>query len=175
MILTLFLGFLKIGFLGFGGGVAMLPVIFRYGREIAGLSQNAFDEMVALSQVTPGPLSINAATYIGYVSKGFGGALAATIGVVLPSFVLVIITSHFIETYKNSLIVKGALDGVRPIVVALMAVAAMLIGKGTLINGELIFYCITIGTMILSMKFKVSPIVIIIGAGIIGALWELNF
>ncbi|MCM1522763.1 MAG: chromate transporter [Muribaculaceae bacterium] len=137
--LRLIWAYLKIGLFGFGGGYAMLALI---EREIVGpgwVTEQMFTDIVAISQMTPGPIGINSATYIGYVAPGLSspqlsgplwgilGSLICTIVVVLPSFVLVAYTSHLIHRHKDSIVVKGIFAGLRPVVVGLIASAAMLL------------------------------------------------
>ena len=90
--LKLFLLFAKIGVVGFGGGNAMLPLIYQGANNLNLMSESEFSNLVAIAQVTPGPIAVNAATYVGYNTAGFAGALVATFGVALPSFVLVMIS-----------------------------------------------------------------------------------
>ena len=137
--LKLILAYLKIGLFGFGGGYAMLALI---EREIVGpgwISEQMFTDIVAISQMTPGPIGINSATYIGYVAPGasstafsspfFGilGSILCTLVVVVPSYLLTLYTSHFITRHKESAIVKGVFMGLRPVVVGLIASAALLL------------------------------------------------
>lgn len=133
--LKLIWAYLKIGLFGFGGGYAMLSLI---QSELVGqswcpqITNQTFTDIVAISQMTPGPIGINSATYIGYVATGsVWGSLAATLAVVLPPFVLVLLASHFISGHKDSAVIKGAFLGLRPVVVGLIASAALL-----LMNGE---------------------------------------
>ena len=88
LLITLFLTFFKIGMFSYGGGYVMLPMIYQE-LEKFGLSMQEFSDVVAISQMTPGPIAVNAATYIGYKSAGFAGAAFATLGVSLPSFILI--------------------------------------------------------------------------------------
>jgi chromate transporter len=182
--LRLILSYLKIGLFGFGGGYAMLSLI---QREIVGvgpgkITEKMFTDIVAISQMTPGPIGINSATYIGYaapMSAGFNhplwgvlGSLICTFVVVLPSFLLVSYTSHFISRHKDSVIIRGIFKGLRPVVIGLIASAALL-----LMNGEnygsttseiAISIAISIATLVAVLKTKFHPIYLIILAGIAG-------
>lgn len=135
--------YIKIGLFGFGGGYAMLALI---EREIVGpgwITSQMFTDIVAISQMTPGPIGINSATYIGFVAPGqysgtfatplWGilGSVLCTLAVVLPSFLLVIYTSHLISRHRDSVVVQGIFTGLRPVVIGLIASAALL-----LMNGE---------------------------------------
>ena len=100
--LKLFLIFFRIGFFSFGGGYAMLPLIYQSAQDFGLMSGTQFSDLVALSQVTPGPIAINAATYVGYQYAGIGGAAAATAGIILPSFLLVFLVLHFLRRFRES-------------------------------------------------------------------------
>ena len=102
--LQLFLSYLKIGFFGFGGGYAMLSLIQNEIVEQRGwLTATQFADIVAVSQITPGPIAINSATYIGYTIAGFGGSVVATFAVCLPSLTLMLkLTSFFLRYRENS-------------------------------------------------------------------------
>lgn len=131
--------YLKIGIFGFGGGYAMLSLVEHSVVDPGWISETMFTDIVAISQMTPGPIGINSATYIGYVAPGhvnpemaspfWGvlGSLLATMAVVLPSFFLVIYASHFIHKHSESGAIKGIFSGLRPVVVGLIASAAILL------------------------------------------------
>lgn len=121
--LQLFYTFFKIGLFGFGGGYAMLSmiqgeVVTRYGW----VSSQEFTDIVAISQMTPGPIGINAATYVGFTSTGsVWGSIIATFAVVLPSFILMLTISKFFLKYQKHPIVESIFNGLRPAVVGLLA------------------------------------------------------
>ncbi|MEG0156706.1 MAG: chromate transporter, partial [Anaerovoracaceae bacterium] len=98
----LFTIFFRIGLFGFGGGVAMLPLIFQSVQTFGIMDTEEFSNLVALSQVTPGPIAVNAATYVGQAYAGFWGAAVATISVALPSFIIILVVMKFLEKYKES-------------------------------------------------------------------------
>ena len=166
--------YLKIGLFGFGGGYAMLSLIQREVVDSGWISSTTFTDIVAISQMTPGPIGINSATYIGYVVTGsVWGSILATVTVVLPPFVLVLYASHFIRRHKDSAIIKGVFMGLRPVVVGLIASAALL-----LMNGEnfgtatpdcIKSIVICIASFCVVYFTKIHPIFIIIAAGIVGA------
>ena len=134
MLINLFLVFAKIGFMGFGGGYAILTMIQRELTGLGWISQKEFANMAAISQMTPGPIAVNAATYVGYRIAGFWGSLAATVGVSLPSFILVIIVAHFIFKFKSSKIVESCMKGIRPVTIALIASAAVFFAIESFVN-----------------------------------------
>ena len=124
--LHLFLLFAKIAVLTFGGGYAMIP-LFQYelvtnNKLIAG---GEFANLIALAQVTPGPIGLNAATYIGYQQNGFLGSLCATIGVVLPSLILIILLVYSLDKIKENVYFKGILGGIRAVTLGLIFSAVM--------------------------------------------------
>ena len=185
LFLQLFYTFFKIGLFGFGGGYAMLSmiqgeVVTRYGW----ITPTEFTDIVAISQMTPGPIGINSATYVGYtaiVNAGYApwmgvlGSATATGAVVLPSFLLMLTISRLLLKHKNHPTVTAIFSGLRPAVVGLLAAAALL-----LMNSEnfghwetsplqftisiLLFIAAFLGVKV----FKLSPILIILLAGAAG-------
>ena len=177
LLLKLFYTFFKIGLFGFGGGYAMISmiqgeVVTRYEW----LSSSDFTDIIAISQMTPGPIGINSATYVGYtamVNAGYShavGILGST--VVLPSFILMIFISRFFLKYQRHPAVEAVFNGLRPGVVGLLAAAALV-----LMNGEnfgtgtyqvVISILLFIGCFIASNRYKVNPILLIVCSGILG-------
>lgn len=168
--LQLFFVFAKIGLFGFGGGMAMLPIIYQGAKQFGLMSADEFSSLVAISQVTPGPIAVNAATYVGFSCGGTLGAFAATFGVALPSFILVITVCYFINKFKESRIIDGAFVGIRPVTAGLIAAAVIFMGESAFAGLNPVAIVISAATVILAGKFKVSPIAIIIGAGVLGAV-----
>lgn len=132
--------YLKIGIFGFGGGYAMLSLVERSVVGPGWITEQMFTDIVAISQMTPGPIGINSATYIGYVAPGqvsggdfssplWGilGSILCTLAVTVPSFILVLKASHFIRKHNESGIIKAIFAGLRPIVVGLIASAAIML------------------------------------------------
>lgn len=134
--LTLFLSFFRIGIFSFGGGLAMLPLIFQTVQQFGFMSSEDFSNLVALSQVTPGPVAVNAATFIGYNFAGLPGAICATLGVALPSFLLIIIVLKFLDKFNENKGIEAAFTGIRPATVGLIAAAAIFVGESALIDVE---------------------------------------
>ncbi len=182
-LLSLFLVFLRIDLVGFGGGYAMLPLIFQSVQEFGMMSAQEFADLVALSQVTPGPVAINAATYVGFNTAGFAGAAVATLGIVTPSFILVYLVAHFLERFKESTIIESAFTGIRPATVGLIAAAFIYICEASVFYGSFSFenimrmgyhYIEPIGLVILVIaavangKFKINPIILTLAGGAAG-------
>lgn len=182
--LKLIWGYLKIGLFGFGGGYAMLSLIERTIVGPGWITQQMFTDIVAISQMTPGPIGINSATYIGYVAPhvanpemtsplwGILGSLICTLVVVVPSFILTLYTSHFITRHRESAMVKGVFMGLRPVVVGLIASAALLLmnsanfGTASVEVVESIIICIC--AFVLVFFCKIHPILVIVLSGIAG-------
>ena len=178
--------YFKIGLFGFGGGYAMLSLIERIIVGSGWISEQMFTDIVAISQMTPGPIGINSATYIGYVAPGvanpafsnpvFGilGSILCTLVVVVPSYLLTLYTSHFINRHRESAIVKGVFSGLRPIVVGLIASAALLLMNeanfGVEITEVMWSVAICIAAFILVFFVKLHPIAVILLAGVAGYL-----
>lgn len=182
---NLFVMFFRIGLFSFGGGYAMLPLIFQGVQEFGIMTASEFSRLVALSQVTPGPIAVNAATYVGYQYAGLAGAAVATFGVAFPSFILVLTVLHFLKRFEESGPLNAVLYGIRPATVGLIASAVIFLAETSILNGPLLsarliddvknyinlLPCLVfIGTIILAGKFKIGPIKLTILAGIIGAL-----
>lgn len=182
--LRLIWSYLKIGLFGFGGGYAMLALI---ENEIVGngwISEKLFTDIVAISQMTPGPIGINSATYIGYVVPGHEdamfanpiwgvlGSILCTLVVVVPSFLLVLYTSHYIHKHRENAIIKGIFSGLRPVVVGMIASAAMLLMNsenfGHTTNDVTISICICAASFCIVYFTKIHPILVIILAGFAG-------
>lgn len=179
LYLQLFYTFFKIGLFGFGGGYAMLSmiqgeVVTQYGW----LSSQEFTDIVAISQMTPGPIGINAATYVGYTASGnVWGSVIATFAVVLPSFILMLTISKFFLKYQKHPVVESVFKGLRPAVVGLLASAALVLMNTenfgspstdtySFVVSVILFLIAFIGTR----KFRINPIFMIVACGIAGLL-----
>lgn len=167
--IQLFLTYLKIGLFGFGGGYAMLSLIqSEVVEKHAWLTSREFTDIVAVSQMTPGPIGINSATYIGYIVTGnvFGSAIA-TFAVCLPSFILVLLVARTYTKFRENQYIEGAFSVLRPVVVGLIASAVlMLMNKENFIDCKsVVIFAVA---FIFAGFFKVHPILIIVVAGISG-------
>ena len=177
--LQLFYTFFKIGLFGFGGGYAMLSMI--QGEVVTRsdwVSTQEFTDIVAISQSTPGPIGINAATYVGFTATGsIWGSVIATFAVVLPSFILMLTISKFFLKYQKHPAVEAVFSGLRPAVVGLLASAALVLmnvenfgsptdDTYTFVISIIIFLVAFIGTK----KYHANPILMIIACGIAGLI-----
>lgn len=168
--LQLFLSYLKIGFFGFGGGYAMLSLIQHEVVIAHGwITNEELTDIIAVSQMTPGPISINSATYIGYVVTGsVWGAVVATAAVCLPAMTLMIVLTRFYLALRNNAYIRGVMYGMRPMILAMIALAgAVLFTPVTFIDYKswLIF-----GAVFLASLRKIDPILLIVLSGVAGYL-----
>ena len=166
----LFLAFLRIGFFSFGGGMAALPLI---EKEVVDtyqwLDSSEFLELVTLSELTPGPIGINCATFTGFKVGGVPGAASATLAFCLPSILLVTLVFHFLSYFKENAIVQHFLRGLRPAVIALMAVAAYSLAQ----KGIKDWFAILLGiaSFVFLFRKKTDPIFLLLLSGAIGVIW----
>ena len=183
----LFYTFFTIGLFTIGGGYAMLPLIQQRVLENGWLEEQAIIDFIAVSESTPGPFAINIATYVGQETGGVLGAVCATLGVVLPSFLVILIVAQFYEKFKQSRLVAGAMTGLRPVVIGLIASAVVSMAAQVFLPKGLALASVTNVTFVLSAIIfvlmlvlvfvkKVHPIVIIVlsaALGIAGGYAEL--
>lgn len=168
-ILTkLFMVFWKIGTFAFGGGMAMLSLI---EREVVAnyhwISKDTFIDIIGISQMTPGPIAINSATFVGFTSAGVAGALSATSGVILTSFILVSLLHHFVSKFKDSKYLKLALAGMRPAIIALIFSVFIKLAwtSYSSIKGGIIAL-IAAGML----HYKIHPILVIVASAFLGII-----
>ena len=173
LYLQLFWTYTKIGLFGFGGGYAMLSlvqdeVVVKHGW----ITEQQFTDIVALSQVTPGPIGINSATYIGYTATGsILGAIVATLAVSLPSFILVMLISIAFSRFRQNRWVEAAFVGIRPASIGLIASAALLLSIHNFPDlRSLLLFAVT---FVAALRRWVHPILLILLAG--GAGWLLYY
>ena len=187
IFLELFWTFFKIGLFTFGGGYAMIPLIQDAVLEKGWLVEEQIINFIAVSESTPGPFAINMATYVGAevagatgVFAGVLGAACATLGVVLPSFVIILLVARCFEKFRDHKVVKGCMSGLKPAVVGLIAAALLSIGQTVLFPNGLswtvfseapIYITLAIFAVMCVLAFKkVHPIVIILISAAIGII-----
>lgn len=174
--LNLLFVFFKIGLLGFGGGYAMISLIqFEVVDSFHWLTLQEFADILAISQMTPGPISINTATYVGYEVGGIVGSVVATIALCLPSVILMVLVMMFLFKNKENYWVQLLLKGLKPIMGGLILAAALLLmNKENFVDAGLgennISIIICVITFIALYFFKVNPMILISLAGICGAI-----
>ncbi len=178
IFLELFLTFFKIGLFTFGGGYAMLPLIQKEVLAHGWMEIEEIINFIAVSESTPGPFAINCATYVGMETGGIFGAVCATLGVVLPSFIVILCVARFYKKFKESKIVSSVMTGLRPAVIGLIgsALVSMILTVflpngfnfgGVVISDLLVSLAIAVVMTILVFK-KVHPIVIIVLSAVAG-------
>ena len=178
----LFLSYLKIGFFGFGGGYAMLSliqneVVARHGW----MTGSEFADIVAVSQITPGPIAINSATYVGYtvgaqaggVEYGILGSLIATFAVCMPAMTIMLLITRFYLRLRHNTLIEGAMRGMRPVVIGMIAAAALMLifpqssdpAEQNFIDG---WSWLLFGAVLFGQWRKVNPILLIVLAAVAG-------
>jgi len=167
ILLNLLLTFMKIGAFSFGGGYVMIPLIQREVVEMhQWVTESMFIDMIAISQSTPGPIAVNTATFAGYQVGGIMGAAIATLGVTSVSFCLIVWITVKMASAKGNELVHCFFYGLRPAVVAMLAGVALKLGNVAI--GDMFGGLIFIGVFIGVSKFKLHPLLGIIGSGILG-------
>ena len=179
--LELFWSFFQIGLFSIGGGYAAMPLIQEQVVTIRGwLDMGAFIDIVTISQMTPGPIAINAATFVGTQVAGLPGAVIATIGCVTPSCIIVLLLAWLYYKYRELSLIQGVLGGLRPAVVAMIASAGLSILLTAFWGGEAVsrnladvdlaavfLFC---AAFFVLRKWKCNPISVMLGTGLVGGL-----
>lgn len=188
--LQLFLEFFKAGLFAIGGGLATLPFLYNISDRLNWYSYQDLSNMIAISESTPGPVGINTATYVGHTVGGILGSIIATIGLVLPSIIIIIIISHFLNKFKKSKVVENVFYGLRPASTALIAAAGFSVIKMSLfffdkytnlnnlvdilnIKAIVFFIILLIITNLKKLK-NLHPVIFIGISAIIGILFRFN-
>lgn len=178
IFLELFLTFFKIGLFTFGGGYAMLPLIQEEVLAHKWMEIEEIINFIAVSESTPGPFAINCATYVGMETGGVFGAICATLGVVLPSFIVILIVARFYKKFKESKIVSSVMTGLRPAVIGLIGSALVSMILTVFLPNGFDFGSIVIPDLLVSLAIavvmtvlvfkKVHPIIIIVLSAVAG-------
>ena len=170
--MTLFLIFLKIGFFTLGGGYAMIPQI---EAEIVDrhkwMDRKEFLDLIAVAQTCPGALAVNMSVFVGYKLKKLPGAIMATLGVALPSFIIILLIAMFLGKFKDNAIVASVFNGIRPAVVALIAAPVFSLARAARITWTNCW--IPIASALFIYLLGVNPIYILVAAGMCGYLYGL--
>lgn len=185
LLLQLYIEFFKTGLFALGGGLATIPFLSQMGEKYGWFSQATLADMIAISESTPGPIGVNMATYTGFNLAGIAGAAIATLGLITPSIIIIIVIAQFLNKFKDSKAVKAVFDGIRPAVVALILVALLgivttsvifpdrYIASGNIIDmfsikTLILFIAVLIGCL----KIKTHPIVWIGLSALIGIVFQ---
>ena len=136
LYLRLFWEFFKTGLFAIGGGMATLPFLYDMSDKTGWFTRAQLADMIAVSESTPGPIGVNMATYVGFITAGIPGALTATIGLVAPSIIVILIVAAFLQAFRDSKYVTGAFYGLRPASTALITAAGLVVVKETFVLAE---------------------------------------
>ena len=166
MLWNLFINCFKVGAFTIGGGYAMIPVMKNvFVQQKKWVSEEEFIDMVSMVQIVPGAIAINASIYLGHKLAGLSGALVATLGSILPSFLIILLIASSLTGYQYPL-VANFFKGVRPAVVGLILVAGVKIGKGILKSKQALVLAFVFGALILWLK--IHPVWLIIAGSVSG-------
>ncbi len=186
--LNLLLSFIKIGLFNFGGGYAMIPLIQREIESNGWITSAEFIDIIAIAEMTPGPIAVNTATYVGYKTAGIAGGLFATLGVSLPSLLIVMFISGFFFKYRKDPVYLSIFYGIRPVITALIASAAIFFAEASLLKVRLSVEAlkilfnsplkildiaavlIMVAAFFAVRKLKIHPVLVILGSGAVGAI-----
>lgn len=169
-LLTMFGSFFKIGLFTFGGGYAMVPIIQREVIDRRGwIDRDEFVELLTLAQSAPGPIALNTSVFVGYKVRGYAGALAALLGVVVPAFTVILIVAIYFAQFRENVYVNAAFKGMRPAVVALIVSPIVSLSRGM----GAWKYALAAAVALFVWWSGVSPIWLIIVAAGVGIAIEL--
>ena len=186
--LQLFFEFFKTGLFAVGGGMATLPFLYDMAEKTNWFTSGQLADMIAVSESTPGPIGVNMATYVGFTTAGFWGGLIATLALVTPSVIIIVIISYFLKAFRENKYVDAAFYGLRPASTGLIAAAGMTVFTITLLQIYLfknicsIMYLFNLKSLILAVIIyilsnnikqtkKLHPVFFIVGSAIIGILF----
>lgn len=182
--IELIVTFFKIGAFSFGGGYAMIPLIQKEIENHGWMTATEFFDIISIAEMTPGPIAVNSATFVGYKTAGFWGGILATVGVALPSLLLILLVSQIFFKYQYHPTNKMIFYGIRPVIVGLISTAAITVSQTAFFNhevlvsgvGDLVHYLNfgSIGIFVLAFigmwKFKLHPILTIVLSGVLGVI-----
>ncbi len=170
--LKLFLIFFKIGAFTFGGGYAMLPLIQQEVLSQGWMDLEQLVNFIAVSESTPGPLAVNLSTYIGAETGGLLGSFCATVGVVLPSFVIILLVAKFYQAFQTNTLVKGCMNGLRPTVVGMIGASLLSVGASAFPAAGGVMQWVLAAVLLVAILVahwkKVHPILLIVGSAVVG-------
>lgn len=186
--LRLFLEFFKTGLFSVGGGMATLPFLYRMSDSTGWFTYAQLADMIAVSESTPGPIGVNMATYVGFSTAGIPGAIVATIGLVTPSVIIILIIAKILAAFRQNKYVDAAFYGLRPCSLGLIAAAGLLVVKIALFDFDLFaqsgnfidifnFKAIILAAVLIVLtRFvkqtkKLHPVVFILGSALVGAVF----
>lgn len=176
ILLQLFFEFFKIGLFAIGGGLVTIPFLYNLAEKTVWFSPNILVDMIAISESTPGPIGVNMATYVGYYTNGIVGGIIATLGLIFPSLVIIIIISKMLEKVKDNPTIKNLFYGIRPVALALILSAGLDIIFSNILNFtndivSIIKSTVLFGILLFSIrKVKIHPVWFISISAVIGII-----
>ena len=188
MLLQLFWEFFKTGLFAVGGGMATLPFLYDMSIRTGWFTQEKLADMIAVSESTPGPIGVNMATYVGFETAGVPGATVATLGLICPSIIIILIIARVLKQFRENKTVDAAFYGLRPCSVALITAAGLLVARITFLNPEgldtvnglagmfhwkavLLAAVLLVATRGIPTLKKLHPVVFILASAVIGILF----
>ena len=184
--LQLFLEFFRTGLFAVGGGMATLPFLYDMAERTGWFTAAQLADMIAVSESTPGPIGVNMATYVGYTSAGVGGAVIASLGLVTPSIIVILMVAAFLKAFRESKYVSAAFYGLRPASTAMVASAGVTVVLATFVTGEIAavadlltaidWRCVVLAAVLLVLTRwckatkKLHPIVFIAASAVVGVV-----
>ncbi|HZJ56742.1 MAG TPA: chromate transporter [Clostridia bacterium] len=185
--LYLFFEFFKVGLFAVGGGLATIPFLQELIQKYGWVTPQELINMIAISESTPGPIGVNMATYVGFETAGIGGAILATVGLVTPSVIIIVIIAHYFMRFAEEPLVKAGFYGLRPAVTGLIAAAGFEVARVSLFNLQryletkkvldildpkaIVLFGIL---MYVTNKYKKHPIIYLVAAGVVGVIFKFG-
>ncbi|MCR5090131.1 MAG: chromate transporter [Oscillospiraceae bacterium] len=178
ILLRLFWEFFKTGLFSVGGGMATLPFLYRMGIKTGWFTETKLADMIAVSESTPGPIGVNMATYVGFETAGPLGALVATLGLICPSILIILVIARILKQFRENPTVDAVFYGIRPCSLALISAAGMLVARITFLSDltvrwkEVILAAVLLVlTRGVKQTGKLHPIVFIAASALAGILF----
>ena len=176
-LLIMFLEFFKTGLFAVGGGLATIPFLMDMSDKYGWFSQSELANMIAVAESTPGPIGVNTATYAGVTTYGIIGGIIATLGLIIPSYLVIVIISKILEKFRENKITQNVFYGLRPTVAGLITVAAYALLKTTVfpdlvLNIKALVMLLVFTLLVLSYK-KLNPIAVILLGAVIGIIFKI--
>ena len=180
--LRLFWEFFQTGLFAVGGGMATLPFLYDISDRTGWFTHAQLADMVAVSESTPGPIGVNMATYVGFLTGGVGGAVVATVGLITPSIIVILIISAFLQKFRDSRYVNAAFYGLRPASTAMILAAGVLVVRATFLPNGLaaldwrllaLAAVLVVLTNFVKKTKELHPIVFILGSAAVGVVLKL--
>ena len=189
ILLRLFWEFFKTGLFAVGGGMATLPFLYSIAERTGWFTAAQLADMIAVGESTPGPIGVNMATYVGFTTAGVPGAIIATLGLVTPSVIIILIIARVLQQFRQNKLVDAAFYGLRPCSIGLIAAAGLLVVKVAMLHTDLYFQtgrlaelvdwkAIALAAVLLVLTRwvkktkKLHPIVFILGSAVVGVVFS---